>query len=284
MALTAAHRTGLMLVFTSTLAWSTAGLFTRALTQDVFTVLVWRAGFAVAGLLTMLYWQQGWRGFAAFLALGRAGWVYAVISGLGMVSYITSLRLTSVAHVSIIYATVPFLTAGLGWLMLGERPSGDAMLASLAAFAGAVVMVGFGGDGGLAGDVLAFGMTLSMALMMVIARKHPQIPTLPAGTASAVIGLLICLPFAKAGLPAPGQLALLAGFGLVNSALAFSLFLLGSARVPPVETALLGAMEASLAPVWVWLVFAERPSLPTILGAVIVLGAVTWHILRQYRR
>jgi drug/metabolite transporter (DMT)-like permease len=145
-------------------------------------------------------------------------------------------------------------------------------------------MVGLGGDGNLVGDFLALMMTLSMALMMVIARKHPTIPTLPAGTASSILGVLICLPFAAPGVPSGDQLLLLAGFGLVNSSLGFALFLMGSAKIPPIETALLGAMEASLAPLWVWMVFAETPTPPTLIGASIVLFAVLWHILRQYRR
>lgn len=284
MALTADHRTGLILVFASTLAWSTAGLFTRAISQDVFTVLVWRGLFGTIGLVAVMVWRDGLPGLRAFLTMGRAGWAYALISGLGMLCYITSLRQTSVAHVAIIYATVPFMTAGLAWLMLKERPSRDALLASGVAFAGSVVMVGFGGDGTVTGDLLALVMTATMALMMVFARKHPAIPTLPAGTASSIMAVLICLPFAHHGLPAPDQLLLMAGFGLVNSSLGFALFLMGSARIPPIETALLGAMEASLAPVWVWLVYAETPTPPTLVGAAIVLAAVTWHVLRQYRR
>ncbi len=278
------HRTGLILVFTSTLAWSTAGLFTRSIHADVFTVLVWRGMFGTLGLLAVMIWRDGSASLRSFLTLGRAGWAYALLSGVGMLCYITALRLTSVAHVAIIYATVPFMTAGLGWLMMRERPSRDALIASSAAFCGAVIMVGLGGDGTGTGDLLALVMTGTMALMMVVARKHPEIPTLPAGTASSIMGILISLPFASHTLPVPGQLVLLAGFGLINSSLGFALFLLGSAKIPPIETALLGAMEASLAPVWVWLVFAETPTLPTMIGAAVVLAAVTWHIARAYRR
>ena len=284
MALSRDHKLGLFLVFTSTLAWSTAGLVTRAISQVIFTVLVWRGLFGTAGLLAVIVWRDGAKGLRTLLWLGGAGWAYALISGVGMVCYIMALRMTSVAHVVVIYATVPFMTAGLAWLMMRQRPSRDAVIACSIAFAGALVMVGLGGDGNLGGDLLALLMTLSMALMMVIARKHPKIPTLPAGTASSILGVLICLPFAAPGVPAGDQLLLLAGFGLVNSSLGFALFLIGSSKIPPIETALLGAMEASLAPLWVWLIFAETPTLPTLVGAAIVLFAVLWHILRQYRR
>lgn len=284
MAVTSQHRIGLIMVSVSTLAWSTAGLFTRAITEDLLSVIVWRGLFGSLGLLAVLLIVQGPAGLRGFLRLGRAGWLYAAISGVGMLCFITALRTTSIAHVAIIYAVLPFLTAGLTWAMLHQRPSRDSVLASGVAFAGAVVMVGLGQDGALLGDFLAFVMTIGMALMVVIARKHPEIPTLPAGITSAALSVVLCLPFALNLAPSTDQLLLLAGFGLVNSTLGFALFLLGSTRIPPIETALIGALEAPIAPLWVWLVFNETPGSATIIGAAVVFAAVFWHIFRQYRR
>lgn len=283
MATASDHRLGLILIAVSTLAWSTAGLFTRALHQDLLTVIVWRGLFATVGLLVVLLVLQGPRGLRKFARLGWSGWLYALLSGAGMLCYIAALRETSVAHVAIIYAVVPFLTAGLAWAMLSERPSRDSVIASSVAFLGAVLMVGLSRDGTVPGDLLALIMTFGMALMVVIARRHPDIPTMPAGIASAVISVLICLPFIRTALPAPDQLLLLAGFGVVNSTIGFGLFLLGSTRIPPIQTALVGALEAPIAPLWVWLVFDETPSLATLAGGVVVFAAVFWHIIRQYR-
>ena len=83
-------------------------------------------------------------------------WLYAALGALAMVFYITSLRHTSVAHVAVIYATAPFLAAALDWLILHEKPVLSAIAASLVALAGVVVMVGFGKEGGLFGDLLSF--------------------------------------------------------------------------------------------------------------------------------
>jgi drug/metabolite transporter (DMT)-like permease len=277
------ERLGLILVAVSTLAWSTAGLFTRAISENLTTVIVWRGTFGCLGLLIVLLALQGPAGLRGFARLGAAGWLYAAISGTGMLCYITALRMTSIAHVSIIYAVVPFLTAGLAWAMLGERPSRDSVIASLAAFFGAVVMVGLSSEGSLAGDALALVMTLGMALMVVIARKHPQIPTLPAGITSAAISVVLCLPFGVDLSPATDQLLLMAGFGLVNSSVGFSLFLLGSTMIKPIQTALIGALEAPIAPLWVWIMFGETVGPATLIGAAIILIAVIWHITRQYR-
>ncbi len=45
------------------------------------------------------------------------------------------------------------------------------------------------------------------------------------------------------------------------------------------ETALITALDAPLAPFWVWLVFAEAPGRVTILGGCVVMAAVIGHIM-----
>lgn len=275
------RHTGFLIVTASTLAWSTAGLFVRLIDLDTASILVWRSVFAALGLTAVLVATQGRQGLGGFLRLGRNGWLYATISTVSVFLYIGALGNTSVAHVVVIYAAVPFMAAGLGWLMIGERPSRSALIASTAALAGATVMVGLGSDGALAGDLMSLGMTLGMALMMVIARRSPEIPTLPAGILSSLVAAALALPFAAVPLPNPDQIAWLAAFGLVNSAIGFSLFLIGSRHLPPVETALIGAMEAPVAPLWVWLAFGETPAAATLIGGAVVMAAVVFHILRE---
>jgi drug/metabolite transporter (DMT)-like permease len=78
-----------------------------------------------------------------------------------------------------------------------ERPTGRSIGASLAAFAGVVLMVGFGVEGTLFGDLLAFGMTLAMAVMTVIARRFQNIPVMPAACLSALLSGLVCWPIGE---------------------------------------------------------------------------------------
>jgi drug/metabolite transporter (DMT)-like permease len=44
--------------------------------------------------------------------------------------------------------------------------------------------------------------------------------------------------------------------------------------IPAVETALIGALDGPLAPIWVWLAFGETPGVNTIFGGILVFGAV----------
>ena len=263
------------------MAWSTAGLFARAIPLDTPTVILWRGMFGAAGLIGLLLVLKGARGLADFGRLGRAGLLYALASGLGMLTFVGALKATTIAHVAIIYATIPFAAAALGWLVLRERPSRAALITSTVALVGAATMVGLGGEGHLTGDLLAVAMVICMAAMMVIARARPQLPTLAAGALSSLWAPLACLPFATMAGITPGNVALMAGFGLINTSLGFGLFIAGSRHLPAVTTALVGALETPLTPLWVWLVFGETPSPPTMAGGAVVFAAVLWFIRQE---
>ena len=53
--------------------------------------------------------------------------------------------------------------------------------------------------------------------------------------------------------------------------------------IPAVETALIGALDAPLAPLWILLFFGDLPGQATIVGGGIVLAAVVGHILYEAR-
>lgn len=277
------RRLGLAMVFASTLTWSTAGLFIRAADTDLATIIFWRGIFGVLGMAVVLLAFQGWAGLGSFKRLGKAGWAYVLVSVLTLPAYLASLHLTSIAHVAIIYATVPLMTAFLAWVVLREAAPRSAIIASTIALLGAVIMVGFSTDGTLLGDALALAMTVGMAILVVLARRNPEIPALAAGMLATFLTVLAAAPFVAFAMPSADTIVILAIFGLSNSLLGFALFILGSRRIPAVETALIGALEAPIAPIWVWLMFGETPGPATLLGGLIVFSAVFWHILRSAR-
>jgi drug/metabolite transporter (DMT)-like permease len=95
------YKIGLALVTASALAWSTAGLFTRLLPLDSWTMLAWRGIFGALGVAIVILalnrrhaWRNVW-------AMRWPGWLFAVVSAIGMVFFITSLRHTTVAHVAV---------------------------------------------------------------------------------------------------------------------------------------------------------------------------------------
>ncbi len=121
-------------------------------------------------------------------------------------------------------------------------------------------MVGLSAEGNLGGDLLALCMTFCMAGMMVISRHYQGIAVMPAACLASLLSGLIALPFAQHLAASGTDLFYLALFGLVNSAIGTVLFALGARLLPAIETGLIGALDAPLAPIWVWLAFGELPS------------------------
>lgn len=278
------YQLGILLVILSAVAWSLAGYFTRLIPLDSFTLLAWRGIFGAIGLLVVIVLMRGRNWWREFARIGKPELAYIAITVAGMILFITSLAHTSVAHGAVIYATIPFLAALLGWLFLGEIPSRIAALASLFALAGVLVMVGFGADGGLFGDLLAFGMTTCMAFSIILMRRNPGMSAMSSACISGLISGMVCWPLGTPLEVTDLQLVQMALFGIVNSSMGLAFFALGSKRLPAIETALIGALDTPLAPLWVWIAFNEKPGVNTLIGGAIVLGAVILHIGLSQRK
>jgi drug/metabolite transporter (DMT)-like permease len=266
---------GIVLVALAAILWSTAGYFTRAVPVEFAALLFWRGLFGALTSFVIILAMEGRNTLHAFLAMGRVGLLFCLLSGCGMACFVASLTLTSVAHVSIIYAAVPFASAGLAWLVMRERASAAVLIASLLALVGVIVTVaGSTGEGSLIGDLLALAMTLIVAAFTVLRRRFPDVPLVPAACVSALLPALVCLPFISAWPANPRDLAMLAAFGVSNMGLALLFFTIGARFIPAAQTALVSALETPLAPLWVWLAFGETPHTATLIGGAIVLLAV----------
>ena len=279
------HRIGLLLVAAAALCWSSAGLFVRGITADLFTMLFWRGLFSGAGVFVIFFLIEG---RSAFAVLKRFGWpavAVMVASATSMITGIGSMRYTGVADALGIYATVPFLTAGIAWAYIGERPGRSTMIASAVAFLGVLVMLKDASfDGSLFGKGLALIMTLGMAVMTPIMRRHRDLPMLPAVGASAWLCSAVCLFAAPSLAISPRDLALCAAFGIVQNAAGLALYALGSHRLRASEATLLAAIEVPMTPFWVWAFIGETPAAATLAGGLIVLAAMVGHIVCEMWR
>lgn len=273
------HHRGILAVLAATIVLSTAGLMTRLVAIDAPTLTFLRGCFGGLFLFICLLATSRRRAFGDFINLGRHGLVICMASAAAATLFIASLYITSVAHVAIIFATCPFIAAMLGFLVLGEKPGASALVASAAALIGVVLMIGSGSEGTLAGDLLALAMTVMVALWTVLVRRHPDTPALASTVVSTVMTAVIVLPFASPSAASGHDLLVVLLFGVFGFSTGFVLLLIGSRLLPPVESALIGALDAPLAPLWVFAVVGEVPTPMTFVGGGIVCGAVCLHIL-----
>ena len=273
---------GRTLVLLSAVAWSTAGIFTKGIQADVWTVLLWRGILAGVTMSVYLMWRQGRAGLKDWKRLGWAGWSAATVSSAATVCFIAAFKNTAVANVVIIYATAPFVAAAIAWVWMRETPSIATLTAAGLCLAGVTVMVGGSvGSPNLVGDLLALGMTALMALMMVIMRRHPDRPmTLAVGPVSCLQLVATVWVMGVQFDVSMRELVLLAGFGLVHAS-ATVLLAEGLLRIRAAEAALLGALEVPLAPLWSWLILSEILRMPAIVGGSVVLVTLAWYLVRE---
>jgi drug/metabolite transporter (DMT)-like permease len=270
---------GIALVTAASVFWSTAGLFVRALDLDVWTMTAWRSVFAALSLLLVVVLQRGRRFPDAFKGLGRPGVVAIPLSAVSMFCYVAALKLTTVANVQVVYATVPFVAAAVAFVAIGERMSRRAMWASALALMGVILMAGAATrPDDLAGNALALLMTVTFAIVLVTARRHPTIEMAPVNALAAALCAAACWPLTAGGLPSASQLVILALFGFTTTALSYLLFLTGGRHIPSGEAGLIALLDVVLAPIWVWLVFSENPGQAAIIGGAVVLAAVVWYL------
>ena len=277
------YRRGALLVGAAALSWSTAGLLVRWTATDPWTTLFWRSAFASVALFAWLRITVPGQMMPAFRGLRLTGLLLALSVAASMIAFINALALTTVARVMVFQAVSPLIAALLGWVWLRETLHSRTLFAILTAFVGVVVMVG--GDlrgGGLIGDVMSLVMAITSALTIVFARLDRRISMAAATFAGITITAIVALPMTRFVLPV-GDYGLLALFGVVQMAFAIVLFATGVRLMPAADAGLITLIECVVAPLWVWLAFAEMPETRTLAGGVVVLGAVALSALRERR-
>ena len=280
---------GVATVLAGGLCLSCGGLILRHMeAADGWQITFYRAiGFLALFLVYLAFRYRGGLP-AAFRAIGWPGLLLAATLGISFSLYVFAILLTSVANAVFTLAIGPFAAAALGWLLLGERVGRATWLAMLAALCGVGLMFADGlTTGRWLGNVVALGAPILLAVGVVIMRRHKDVDMTPATCLAGVFSLLLGF-FLSGSVVVPLSDVLLGLLlGSVQLGLGFLLLTLGARSVPAGEVPLFALTETIFAPIWVWLVIDETPSLLTLAGGAVVLVAVAFAALvglRSYAR
>ena len=278
---------GIALVLSSAVAWSTAGFFARMVPVDIWIVVFWRGIFGGLSIAVLAMIERRRFGFDFKRAFSLGGIALILISATGKIAFLYALQNTTVANVTVLYATLPFMTAILAWLWFREKAERRTLIGSLVAGVGVLITVagstGLGG-GHILGDLAALFMTLTMALMTVIMRRHRDVPMLEAAALSGFVAAMVAFPMAEPFSIATTDILWLALFGLVTQGGGLGIYTMGARRLPSAQAALLSASEVPMSPLWVWIFFQEVPVQETFIGGGLVLAAILWNIAAELRK
>lgn len=274
----------------ATLGWSLSGLFVRTVPDlDGWTVNGYRAPATAVFLLIYLalryrgaMWRHLWPRRQPH-ALLIAGLFFAV----GSTLYVTAVTKGTVASVSVLGATSPFFAALLAWLLMRERTSAVALVATFIALVGVAIVVQAEMSAlatGWLAAVISLGYAFCFAGQSVTLRQYRDLEMIPGilygGLMTfAVIYVLVGLPM----LPA-GHIAILSLMALVQLAIPLILYAAGAKHLPVVPAVLISLADVVLNPFWVWLAYGEQPPQGTVAGGALILSAIIGATLVESRR
>ena len=239
-------------------------------------------GLMIASVIFIYLMAREGRAFIDhFKKTGLAGLFGAIGLVTAMSGFILSITLTTVANTLFMLAAAPFIAAFLGIVLLREKVRYSTWAAMIIALLGIVVMILEGlGAGTFLGNLLALVAALGFAVFSVSLRwrrQTPQFATIALAGVLCVLFTLLVLFFRNETLAMPLRNVYLSmlhgfivGFGLI-------LFSFSAKFLPAAELILLSLVEIVGGILWVYLPILgihEIPSLSTVAGGIIVLGAI----------
>jgi drug/metabolite transporter (DMT)-like permease len=267
--------TGVALMIAAPVLWSSAGVVTRHIqTAEPVEQVFWRSLFAFLFVLIVLLFQKQ-NPWTAVRAAGLPGLVSGLMWATMFTAFLFALSLTTTANALVMQSVSPLLTALFASMFLKDPVPLRTWLAAGAAAVGIAWMFGSSVEGHFLGMAVAFLIPVAAAINVVVLRASAaKLDLVPAVMLGGALSCLIALPFALPFSSTPRDVALLAFLGVTQLGLPCMLLVLASRALLAPEIALLGLLEVVLGPLWAWLGAGEMPAGATLLGGMIVLGAL----------
>ena len=274
------HAYGMLVTALGVAVFVPDALLLRLIGGDMLALSVWRGLLAGAVFLCWSYFVSNSPRPSLRESLSGLCLLVALLEGVSMILFCTSLGHTSVSNALFIFATAPLIAAILSWIFLRELIPVQTVLAILVSMIGVVIIVSgsFGGPS-LVGDGLAFLNACTVAGFYVALRKIGQKNMLPSIGAGYVMGALAVTPFASFEAYSNPQLVYLFLNGAIILPLAVGLLSIGPRYLPAAEVSMFTVLEVILAPLLVWFVLGENPGSQSILGGAVIIAAIFLHTL-----
>ena len=267
---------GPILIFMGALSLSFGGLIVKSFEgATLWQILFWRSVFFSLTVLVFLIITYKKKVFKAFYLSGLPGFIGGVVLSLGFCGYVVAMYSTTVANTNFIISLQILFLAIFGYFFLKEKISSVTLLSIILAILGVLIMVGNSiTPGEMSGNLAAFSMPITFAVLIIIVRKYPSVDMVPA---QFVAGICCCLIgyFLSSKIMISYHdifLGFLAGFFQVG--FGFIFITIGARTTPSAMVGIIMLSESVLGPLWAFLFVSERPSIFSLIGGAIIICAV----------
>ena len=267
---------GPILIFLGACCLSFGGLIVKSFEgATLWQILFWRSVFFSITVLTFLLFNYKLKFFRSILRSGIPGLLGGIILSFGYAGYVFAMYNTTVANTNFIIQTQTIFLAIFGYLFLKEKISKLTMSSIVLAFTGIILMVGSSlSPGQMQGNIVAFIMPISFAVLILTVRKYPDIDMVPlqlvAGIGAMIIGYLLSPKILISYHDI--FLGFIAGFFQIG--FGFILITIGARSTKSALVGIIMLTEAVLGPLWAWVFLNENPPFVVLVGGLIVISAV----------
>jgi drug/metabolite transporter (DMT)-like permease len=267
---------GPLLIFFGALCLSFGGLIVKSFEgSTLWQILFWRSLFFSITVLTFLIISYKKKTFKAFKDSGLPGFFGGIVLSFGFCGYVFAMYNTTVANTNFIISLQILFLAVFGYFFLKEKISVITLISISLAMIGVLLMVGNSlSPGELSGNLAAFTMPITFAVLIMIVRKFPTVDMVPAqfvaGLCSCLIGFLLSTKI----MISPHDIFLGFVAGCFQVGLGFIFITTGARTTPSAMVGVIMLSESVLGPIWAFVFVSERPSMYGLIGGAIILFAV----------
>ena len=270
---------GPVLIFIGAICLSFGGSIVKSFEgANLWQILFWRQFFfsIIVALYLFVTYKKNF--FKSFYISGLPGFIGGLFLGIGFVAYVFSMYTTTVANTNFIITTETIFLAVFGYFLLKEKINLITLVSIILGMSGVLLILGSSlsiqSSEQFFGNIIAFIMPISFAILVIVIRKYPNVDMIPAqfiaGIFAAIIGLFIAgnLSISLHDL----FLAFLAGFFQIG--FGFILITIGSQTTPAAVVGVLMLTESVFGPLWAWLFINEVPPISVLAGGSIIIFSI----------
>tara|TARA_B100000530_G_scaffold146258_1_gene91631 strand:+ start:60 stop:938 length:879 start_codon:yes stop_codon:yes gene_type:complete len=267
---------GPFLIFLGAFSLSFGGLIVKSFEgATLWQILFWRSLFFSLTVLTFLLLSYKKKTFKAFKDSGLPGFFGGIILSIGFCGYVFAMYNTTVANTNFIISLQILFLAIFGYFFLKEKISAITLTSIILAMTGVLLMVGNSlTPGELSGNLAAFTMPITFAVLIMIVRKFPTVDMVPAQFVAGICSCLIGYLLSSKIMISPHDIFLGFVAGCFQVGLGFIFITTGARTTPSAMVGIIMLSESVLGPIWAFLFVNEKPSLFGLIGGVIILFAV----------
>ena len=267
---------GPFLVFLGACTLSFGGLIVKSFEgANLWQILFWRSVFFSIVVLFFLILNYKKNFFNSIYKIGLPGFFGGMVLSCGYAGYVFAMYNTTVANANFIIQTQTIFLAIFGYIFLKEKISKLTLASIFLAFGGIFLMLGSSlTTGQMVGNIVAFVMPISFAVLILTIRKYPSVDMIPLQLIAGIGAIIIGYLFSSKIIVSSHDILLGFVAGFFQVGLGFIFITIGAKTTPSALVGIIMLTEAVLGPLWAWLFINETPPLVVLVGGTIVLSAV----------